>query len=327
MESLYLDYTTGEAFCQDEIELIDGRRRWKDRKKMSLKTGKLMEHYDYERGKRIEECGTYLKFKQIPDGSLKLKHANFCRERMCPMCQWRRSLKLGTQADKIYRVLTGEGYSHIFVTLTVKNCKAEELNQTVDSVLNGFYLLRRKSLWMNAIRGYYRALEITYNSESDTYHPHIHVLCTVDSNYFVSDEYIKHDQLMEAWKDVMKLDYNPSVHIERVKQKPNQRITSACAEVCKYPVKTAEVNDWHTLEVMDYALRGRRLIQWGGITLKTRKELELDDVEKGNLIVTDEEAMSEEEMREIIYVWRYGVYVPFDMKRVDMNTRGEALFV
>ncbi len=327
MESLFLNYNTGEVKSQEEIELEDGRRRWKERKKMSLLTSKMMKNYDYERALKIEECGTYLKFKQIPDGSLKLKHANFCRQRMCPMCQWRRSIKLGKQADDIYRVLDHEGYKHIFMTLTVRNCDDIYLSETVDKLLKGFYKLRRTYKWSMAVKGYYRALEITYNAENNTYHPHLHCLCTVDNDYFKSNAYFKHDEIMLMWRDVMELDYDPMVHVEKVRQKQGQKITSACAEVCKYPLKSAEIKDWHVLEYMDYALRGRRLFQWGGITQKTREDLELDDIEKGNLIVADGETMSEDEMKEYVYVWRYGMYVPFDVKRVEMNTRGEALFV
>ena len=50
---------------------------------------------------RVSECGTFLEFKKFVDGSLKLNGANFCKVRLCPMCSWRRSLKIFSQVSEI----------------------------------------------------------------------------------------------------------------------------------------------------------------------------------------------------------------------------------
>ncbi len=319
MESLYLDYTTGETFCQDEIELKDGKRKWKERKTMSKQVAMLMRNYDKSRAEKMYACGTYLKFWRVPDGSLKLHNANFCRERLCPMCQWRRSIKLGVQSDKVYKALNEKGYRHIFVTLTLRNCKDVDLSHTIDHLLESLSRLKRTTAWKKAIKGTYRALEVTYNKESDTYHPHIHMICTVEESYFSGNDYLSKDKLIALWRRSAELDYDPSVSIEVVKQKPHQTITSACVELCKYPVKSAEIDNWHVLMTIDYALRGRKLIHWSGVVLQMRKLLEMDDVESGNMIQMDGNALSEKALEEVIYVWRYGLYVPYDVKRVDAN--------
>lgn len=316
---LYVDYSTGEIVSQEEITLADGKRKWQERKKMSIKVANLMKQYDPERAAKILQCGTYLEFVK-KDNGLNLQRANFCRERLCPMCQWRRSIKLAVQSDKIYRILTEQGYKHVFVTLTMRNCNAEELTDTVKKLQYGFRRYRNTTQYINAVKGAYSAIEITYNKAENTYHPHIHALFTVDSDYFSSAEYIKHDDLMSAWRKVMKLDYDPQVQIEAVRQKENQTITSACVELCKYPAKTAEISCSDVLETIDYALRGRRIINWYGIVAEVRKKLDMDDVEQGNLINTDEAAATAEAaggMEKVVYVWRYGVYTPMTAERLE----------
>lgn len=316
---LYVDYSTGEIASQEDIELQDGKRRWKERKKMSVKVANLMKAYDPERAARINECGTYLEFHR-EENHMTLKRANFCRERMCPMCQWRRSIKLAVQSDKIYRILTDQGYKHVFVTLTIRNCNADELTDTVKKLQYGFRRYRNTVQYINAVRGAYSAIEITYNEEENSYHPHIHALFTVERDYFSSHDYIKHEDLMKAWRKVMRLDYDPQVQIEVVRQKENQTITSACVELCKYPAKTAELNRSDVLKTIDYALRGRRIINWYGIVADVRKKLDLDDIEQGNLINTDEAAATAEAaggMEKVVYVWRYGVYTPMNAERLE----------
>lgn len=310
----YLNSITGEIKSQAEIELEDGKRDWRKRKKMSIKVAQLMANYDPERAATIRYCGTRLEFAVTPDGERKLHQANFCRQRLCPMCQWRRSIKLRWQADQIYKAETDQGYKHLFLTLTVRNVKGDELPKETDELIEAAQRWKRTELYKKAFIGSYRALEITYNEEEDTYHPHLHYLMTVGGNYFEKSNpnYVTKDKLIKSWREAARLDYDPSVSIEAIRQKPGQSITSACAEVCKYPAKTAEINDWHVLENIDKALRKRRLIQWAGVTAETRKALELDDVEKGNLIHTANEELEGVTIEKIVYIWRYGFYIPYE---------------
>lgn len=318
MRDLYINSNTGELVCQEEIELHDGRRDWRKRKKMSIQVAKLMAAYDPERAAKIRGCGTYLEFIRTPEGKDSLRHANFCRERLCPMCQWRRSIKLRAQAEEIYKIEIERGYKHVFVTLTWRNCPGEQLVTQVSEMIQAAQRWKRTKLYKNAFRGSYRALEITYNEKRNDYHPHLHFLMTVDGNYFDrrNPDYVTTDKLIESWKDASRLDYNPSVAIEAIYTKEGQTMTGALAEISKYPAKTAEVRSSAVLQHIDYALRGRRLIQWGGITAKIRAELGQDDVESGNLIQITE-AEGGDALEKIVYVWRYGFYIPLDYKRVD----------
>jgi hypothetical protein len=79
-----------------------------------------------------------------------------------------------------------------FVTLTVPNCKDDELNDTVDSLLKSFsnvirVVRERKKLLVNGIR----KLEITYNANANTYHPHIHILIDCNEGNLIVTEWLK----------------------------------------------------------------------------------------------------------------------------------------
>lgn len=315
---LYVNCNTGEIACQEDIALIDGRRDWRKRKIMSFEVARLMKRYDPERAARIKGCGTYLEFARTPDGGQNLHRANFCRERLCPMCQWRRSIKLRAQAEQIYAIECAAGYQHVFVTLTWRNCSGEELTKTVAAMIEAAQRWKRTTLYKNAFRGSYRALEITYNEKRRDYHPHLHYIMTVDKDYFDkrNDDYVTTDKLIASWKRASRLDYDPSVSIEAVYTKPGQTMTGALAEISKYPAKTAEIKSSKVLQAIDYALRGRRLIQWGGITADLRSELGQDDIESGNLIQTTDTA-GDDSIEKIVYIWRYGYYIPVDYKAVQ----------
>lgn len=315
---LYVNCITGDVACQGEIALDDGRRKWSARKVLALKIADMMSAYDVDRASKIRGCGTYLEFAVAPDGK-RLHHANFCRERMCPMCQWRRSIKLRVQADRIYAAECSRGYQHIFVTLTARNCGAAELSGVIDVMCVAFRRWSRSADFRRSFLGYYRAIEVTYNADSDTYHPHIHCILTVCSDYFVSDnpDYWTHDRIMVVWRDLMDLDYAPTVHVEGVRPRDGQTITAACVELCKYPTKTVQLPNSGVLSTVDYALRGRRLIQWGGITAQVRRDMQMDDIDSGNLVHTDEATADGVDLPTVVYIWRYGFYCPADFSIVS----------
>ena len=90
------------------------------------------------------------------------------------MCNWRKSLKLFGQTNKIANIILEQlpTTRFIFVTFTVKNCDADKLSQTIDMMNMGFKSLTNKSKgvkitekFKNNMIGYIRAMEVTYNQE------------------------------------------------------------------------------------------------------------------------------------------------------------------
>ena len=292
-------------------------RDWKEKKERSLL---MAEHQAAVEGlekkaERMQACGNVLKFK-LTDKRLKLYQAYFCKARLCPMCNWRRSLKIAFQNKKIIAAVNErEKVRWIFLTLTVRNVEGHELKNTMDQMTQAFNRFTKYARFKKSIRGYFRAMEVTRNwdKESDwygTYHPHFHVLLAVPSDYF-GRNYIKHAEWTDMWQRAMKLTYVPIVHVQRVKPKKEvidfveledevkKTIAeqNAIFEVSKYPVKDTDVirgdrvtpENIQTVKDLDKALAYKRLISYGGLLKEIHKELNLDDVEDGNLIHIDNE--------------------------------------
>lgn len=163
---------------------------------------------------------------------------------------------------------------YIFLTLTVQNCGADELEETINRMNDGFKLLANagknnaaaKPVKANLL-GYAKAMEIKYDPEKyitekmfrdrkkyyqgrglsigdenpncGKYHPHFHVLLMVKSSFFTTG-YIRQDRWAEIWQNCMKLDYRPQVDVRVIKPSETQKtdaMASAISETMKYPVK------------------------------------------------------------------------------------------
>lgn len=303
---------------------------WEDKKIKSYFISKSFNRLGYTtKSERIAQCGTFLEFKRfLSDDSLKLNQANFCKVRLCPMCTWRRSLKIFGQVSKVMNEATKIKDSHfLFLTLTVKNCKGADLSETIDLMMKGFSAMFRRARVKKSILGCFRALEITHNTNKhsksfDTYHPHFHCVLMVNKSYFTSRNYIKQNEWAEMWKQVVGLDYEPIVHIETIKNS-EKNIQKAVAETAKYSVKDTDIlNPDEDLQdsavhFLSNALHGRRLHAFLGEFDKIRKKLKLDDVDNGDLItcdVSDNEVNNELDYIIERYCWHIGYkqYVRLD---------------
>lgn len=266
------------------------------------------------KSERLLECGNFLSFSILEDGSKKLKTMTSCRVRLCPLCTWRRSLKVQAHTLEILKAMDGK-YAFIFLTLTVKNCTGAELSGTLDLLMDAWQRLSQRKQFKSAVKGWYRGLEVTHNTDRespwfDTYHPHFHVILAVNKTYFKGRTYVKQDEWMQLWKGSLRVDYDPVVDVRRVKGCTSK----AVAEAAKYSTKEEDYivpTDWEltveTVRTLDAALADRRLIAFGGVMKQLHKQLNLDDEENGDLINVDsEDSTAAATGREEVYFWHTG---------------------
>ena len=114
-------------------------------------------------------CADVLTFLKSNDGSLKLYQAWFCKDRLCPICNWRRAMKFSTQVGLILnefkrRKVKGRP---IFATFTMRNVKADEISESFSKFARSFTKLRQYKEVAKSLVGAIRASEITYNPDSD----------------------------------------------------------------------------------------------------------------------------------------------------------------
>ena len=204
----------------------------------------------------------------IQDGR-KLK-SRYCNTRICNVCTRIRTAKLmNGYVDQIMQL---EGVE--FVTLTVKNCKEEDLINIVDEMLKKITLITRNLREKKGIKvSGIRKIEITYNAFTDTFHPHLHLLVDKNAGNIYVEEWLKR---------------NPSS--KRQAQDVRKADKGSLAEIFKYTTKmvvrkNGQLNFYlEALNTILECLYKRRCFQPFGIVRMVSEEVdELDCVEYDDL--------------------------------------------
>lgn len=235
--------------CENALEDRDRRNRskyWRENKLMSQILGKALSELGYKKGERVSQCTCWLMFKECPEDKghpKRLKHANFCRVRLCPSCQKRRSFIEYRTMLKIAHAVQADHptIKYLFLTLTVPNVSLDTLGDELTHITQSWSKLTRRTEVKRVIKASHRAIEITYNHKTNTYHPHMHVILAVGSNYFTKN-YIKHERWQQMWaestgytEDV--IGSKLQVNVKRLKGE------KGVSEACKYSLKPWNTSD------------------------------------------------------------------------------------
>ena len=271
---------------------------------------------------KIKECGNYLEFalkeNQITkDTKKKLSNANFCKNRFCPMCSWRRIRNITGQLKEAFSCITEkQKVATLFLTLTISNPDVKDLKSTIAKMNKSFNEMTRTKAFNNAILGYFKSIEILGDkTPKGQAHPHFHILLVVKENYFKKSDYLNKSQWTEMWKKALKVDYTPVVDVRRIKSKNENfsDIDSAIIETVKYSVKHTELvnrsnDDFYYLYTQT---KGMRFISAGGILKEHLNLIKIDD-DLINLKKENEQLWIE--VCRLIYTWQNGEYCLKEIK-------------
>lgn len=258
------------------------------------------EFQDYS--SRIHFCSEFLRFGLVNGDSdalkLKLRAARFCRVRHCPVCQWRRSLMWKARAYKVLPKIVEVYPNHrwLFLTLTQKNVPVTELRETLTDMNRAFQRLSQLKAFPGV--GWLRSTEVTRGKDGKA-HPHFHCLLMVSPGYFSGKSYLRQEKWVEMWRKSMRLDYNPVLDIQAVKQgtKPMELVP----ELLKYVTKESDlVSDREWFLELTRQMKKMRSIATGGILKEYLRELEK---EPDDLIGESDVSESEDEAS-IYFSWR-----------------------
>lgn len=253
-----------------------------------------------DRAQRIDDCATHIGITEI-GGYAKIIKADFCRERLCNVCAWRRQTKFVAQMFPVLEILSKD-YEFLLVTLTMRSVKLGELKQAIDIMLKGYDRFLKHRQVQRGWAGKVRGLEMKYNSEKKTFNPHIHILVAVSKDYFeTKTKYVSHAELVRCWGESIRTDYFPRCEVKKVTE-----TRGAVLETMKYSFK--QMKDNTAMQGFHTALKNRRLISFSGVFAETRKLLRQSDFEN---ILTDD--IPEDTPQKIIYtLYRFdatgGVY-------------------
>jgi plasmid rolling circle replication initiator protein Rep len=244
----------------------------------------------------LAECGTFLGFdlyKHIQENEYqkRLSSANFCRDRFCEMCNWRRARKYAIENFKLLKYIQQQQkVRYIFATFTIKNPLVSELKFYIKLFNQAWKRMTQSKRWRNSVLGYIKAIEMPFQKTDKNYvNLHAHCLLIVSTSYFNKncDLYITQREFQEMWKKALRVDYNPSVDVRIIKPNKNRdetdEIASVVAETTKYPLKSIDLYkiDWKVFKELTGQVKNLRFISYGGIVKQYRTALfgtdEFDD--------------------------------------------------
>ena len=265
---------------------------------------------------KIKECGNFLEFifkeHQITkDTKKKLANANFCKNRFCPVCSWRRVRNITGQLREAFSVIQEkEKVAVLFLTLTVSNPDVKDLKSTIAKMNKSFNEMTRTKAFNNAVLGYFKSLELLGDkTPKGQAHPHFHILLVVKESYFKKSDYLNKAQWTEMWRKALRVEYTPVVYVSRIKSK-NENISdidSAIAETVKYSVKHTDLvkrsnEDFYYLYTQT---KGMRFISAGGIL---KEHLNLIKIDEDLIYLKKENEALWIEICRLIYTWLNGDY-------------------
>lgn len=265
-----------------------------------LATRYLDEYLSPKMLQRFGECGEWIQFATTENFTkTKVFRANFCKHRFCPMCNMRKAykdtLKIGIMLEAMAEK---EEQEFIFLTLTVPNCKGEELPSVLDDMNKAVKKMFERKRIKDSINGYIRKIEVTTdqaktinkawykkrkeycekhglkvgepNSNYNTYHPHMHFILMVNKDYFTkhSKKYITQAEWLSIWQEI---NGSEAVGLD-IRKVQDRGQSTAIEEIAKYSAKDSDL--YHSQSVFLtflLALKGRQLLTYSGIAKKYAK--------------------------------------------------------
>lgn len=297
--NLYCDLDTGEA----KEGLLDPKFPWAKLKQLTRDLATLFRVLGRDDlADKALSCCTWLQYLATRDGRRQLHHINACKSRFCPICNKRKAKTMAVRLIKVLKKVREDhkGTQLIFLTLTLENCTGDKLRETLDLLTASWKKLIDRRPVKRAIKGWFRAIEVTYNENEDTYHPHIHAILVVEDGYFSRSGklYLTHDQWCDMWRDCLQVAYKPIVGIQSTYGKGKrsgkqvQNATAAALEAAKYATKDSDYLDARLpkekaaeiLGVYVAALHRKRMTAMGGWVKDAAAQLALDVEDDSDLV-------------------------------------------
>ena len=230
-------------------------------------------------------CGNYLEVEWCETcGEIHVSRAYSCKDRHCPKCQATRSFRLIGEAYNIIQHVDLIRYEPILLTLTLQNVMGENLDDLLNTFSLGWTRLTKRRWFQRSVWGFIKTLEITFNKEDQTFHPHLHVIIFTKPIYWKAPNYKSRQEWAEIWQEVCGVDYFPHVWVQslntnvRDSEDYYEIIKRATAYTLKYTLKGG-VADLPINEICTYVdtMRWKRSISYGMNLAKMRKGLHQKD--------------------------------------------------
>lgn len=230
-----------------------------DHSERSAVISAMLQHPDQyaERAETLRSCGDNAWIYQHKRTTEIRVRSNYCHDRWCPACaRGRRHTISETLRHAVSNACkTHTGYGLSLLTLTLRS-STRPLREQMTHLRSAFALLRRRSFFASACLGGLVACEVTLNTDTLEWHPHLHCLLIT--------KYIRRTDLVRHWAQITK-----GSHVLDIRRVP--AAYNGVNYITKYitkPVTLLPLDNWHRLEAIQ-AFTGRRMYSIFGILRNT----------------------------------------------------------
>lgn len=231
-------------------------------------------------------CGNFLDFvSDVERNKHKLVFANFCKNRFCPICNFRNSMRNAMMLQTVLKAIKYDfNYSFYFITLTVPNVSGERLNDEIGLLNDSVKKLFKRAEIKRISKGYIRKLEVTYNKHDKSFNPHIHLIIAVNKSYSASKLYLSKSKWLKLWRSVTNkkgIDEIGRDEISQISVQPLRNSEQDIFEITKYAAKDFDlIYSQEVFDVFYNSFKGKNLLTFNSIFktyVKKYKNDELDD--------------------------------------------------
>ena len=137
---------------------------------------------------RVRECHTRFRQYRCSQGHVWVLPHHSCHFRLCAFRLRERSERAAEQLGPILRGIDRPKH----LVLAMPNAPLGELKQGIRRLWAAFARLRRKPIW-DRVRGAVAALEVTFNGQTQSWHPHLHIV--LDAPFLPQEDWLS------AWRE------------------------------------------------------------------------------------------------------------------------------
>ncbi len=225
--------------------------RWTLRTPTKKDIIKRLEKISHKDALRMKQCCSLFKHLTCGQHTLRSYPTFRCKKPFCPDCAAERANRLSRQTEaKIAEAMRTNKGRLCFLTLTMKN--AATLDGGLSNLKKSFANFKRKKVFKERIKGYFGGFDYTFNSKTNDFHVHLHLI-------ILRGKFWKQSDISDAWRDVTGDSF--IVDIREIKD-----AGKGVKEVCKYAVKPNDLMkmpDDKFLEVVKMK-KGTRMFISGG---------------------------------------------------------------
>lgn len=232
-----------------------------------------------DKAQRLLECSKFISTYTGGDEDFML--LNRCKQRFCPECEKINAIKRFSKLSKRLKELEDSGKVAMHYIFTIRNCEGSNLRETISKMNKALSAFLRKC----KITDCTKRMEVTYNENKQSFHPHFHCILLVPPDNYLCLWNLPKTEFMERMRRI-----RSQWHTHTVKQGINsgnidylevyaRKLTKEkdLLECVKYSIKPISITE-KSIKILSEEMKGLRLYNaCGELKLPKDEEVNIDE--------------------------------------------------